>query len=229
MKGKTFDQATSCSSENSALIQEEIYPAFIKAMEKQGGYLCSKEDKEKLEKAMWPDGHTLNRNIVAQSAAKIAKEAGIALPEGKTFIMALESGIGEGYPLSGEKLSVVLTLYTWKTFDEALEKVNKITTFSGAGHSCGIHTTNKERVLKLSEKVNVSRVMVNQPQSLANSGAWTNGMPVTLTLGCGSWGGNISTENISWKHLLNTTWVAFPIKSRQIPDEELFSEEIRKA
>lgn len=226
-RGKTFDQATSCSSENSVLVQEGIVDEFIKEMEAVGGYVCSDKEKELLVGAMWPDGHTLNRNIVAQSAAKIAKEAGIDLPKGKTFIIAKESGIGEGYPLSGEKLSVVLTLYTWKNFDEAVEMVNRITHFSGSGHSCGIHTTNRERVITLSEKVNVSRVMVNQPQSLANSGAWTNGMPTTLTLGCGTWGGNISSENITWRHLLNTTWVAFPIESKQIPDDELFSEEIR--
>lgn len=227
-RSKTFDQATSCSSENSAVIQSGVYGEFVAAMEKEGGYLCSAEEKARLQQAMWPDGKTLNRDVVAQSAAKIAQVAKIALPVGKTFLMVEESGIGEGFPFSGEKLSVVITLYRWESFDEAVELVNRITTHSGAGHSCGIHTSDRERALKLAAKVRVSRVMVNQPQSLSNSGAWTNGMPVTLTLGCGTWGGNIASENITWKHLLNTTWVSFPLANKQPSDEVLFSEAVRK-
>ncbi|MBN2858952.1 MAG: aldehyde dehydrogenase family protein [Sphaerochaetaceae bacterium] len=227
MRGKTFDQATSCSSENSVLVEKSVYNAFLEAMRVQGGYLCTSEQKDVLEKAMWPDGHTLNRNIIAQKAQVIAHEAGFSVDDGVSFLMVEESGIGEGYPYSAEKLSVVLTVYTWSDFDEAVDMVNRITAYNGTGHSCGIHSSDRDKVLRLSESVNVSRVMVNQPQSLANSGAWTNGMPITLTLGCGSWGGNISSENISWKHLLNTTWVAWPIESRQIPDEQLFSAEAR--
>ena len=136
--------------------------------------------------------------------------------------------MGEGYLFSGEKLSVVMTLYKWSDFDQAVQMVNDITAYSGAGHSCGIHTSKRERIVQLAERVKVSRVMVNQPHCLANSGAWTNGMPTTLTLGCGSWGGNISSENITWKHLINTTWVSSPIANRQPSDEELFDEYVRK-
>ncbi|MBN2860193.1 MAG: aldehyde dehydrogenase family protein [Sphaerochaetaceae bacterium] len=229
MRGKTFDQATSCSSENSVLVQDTIYDEFLAAMGAQGGYVCTPEQKDLLEKAMWPDGHSLNRNIIAQPASVIAREAGFSIPEEVSFIMVQESGIGEGFPFSAEKLSVVLTVYRWSEFDSAVDMVNSITSYNGTGHSCGIHSSDREKVLKLSEQVNVSRVMVNQPQSLANSGAWTNGMPITLTLGCGSWGGNISSENITWKHLLNTTWVAFPIDSRQVPDEQLFSDRVRNS
>ena len=227
-RSKTFDQATSCSSENSALVAERVYDEFIAAMEAEGGYLASEAEKQRLSQAMWPDGHTLNREVVAQPAQKIAEVAGIDLPAGKSFLMVEESGIGAAYPFSGEKLSVVLTVYRWKEFGEAVKMVNEITNYSGAGHSCGIHSSSRERVVALAERVHVSRVMVNQPQSLANSGAWTNGMPITLTLGCGSWGGNISSENITWKHLLNTTWISYPIASRQEDDEQLFSEEVRK-
>ena len=226
-RSKTFDQATSCSSENGAIVEAKIYGKFIEAMEKEGGYLVTAEQKVKLQNAMWPNGHVLNREVVAQSAQKIAKVAGISLPEGKKFFMVEETGVGADYPFSGEKLSVVITLYKWDKFEEAIDLVNRITGYSGAGHSCGIHTTNRERALELAKSVRVSRVMVNQPQSLSNSGAWTNGMPVTLTLGCGTWGGNISSENITWKHLINKTWVSFPIESKQPKDEELFSKEVR--
>jgi len=228
-RSKTFDQATSCSAENACLIQEEIYEDMLRALEAEGGYRCSAEEKAKLQNAMWPDGKALNRAIVAQPAATIASIAGIDIPEGTCFFFVEETGIGADFPFSGEKLSVVTTIYKWSNFDQAVKMVNDITTYSGAGHSCGIHTTKKERILQLAEQVKVSRVMVNQPQCLANSGAWTNAMPVTLTLGCGSWGGNISSENITWKHLMNTTWVSSPIANRQPSDEELFSESVRKA
>jgi sulfoacetaldehyde dehydrogenase len=227
MKSKTFDQATSCSSENSAVVNTGVYGEFLDAMQKAGGYLCSSREKEQLQGAMWPDGHTLNRDIVAQNAKKIADAAGIDLPAGKSFLMVEETGIGQQYPFSGEKLSVVLTVYRYDEFEQAIEMVNRITAFSGTGHSCGIHSGDRDRVLELAKRVKVSRVMVNQPQSLSNSGSWTNGMPITLTLGCGSWGGNISSENITWKHLLNTTWVSYPIANKQEEDEKLFSEMTR--
>jgi sulfoacetaldehyde dehydrogenase len=225
MRSKTFDNATSCSTENSCLIQENIYDKLIAEMEAVGGYLVPSGEKVKLQSAMWVDGH-LNRDIVAQPASTIAGLAGIDLPEDKTFFMVEETGIGEGFPFSEEKLSVVTTLYKWTDFDDAVQMVNDITSWSGPGHSCGIHTEIRERVLKLAEKVKISRIMINQPQCLANSGAWTNGMPMTMTLGCGTWGGNSTSENITWKHLLNTTWVSFPIAANQPTDEELFGADV---
>ncbi len=225
-RSKTFDQATSCSAENACLVQEEVYAPFRVELQKAGAHLVRAEEKIRLEKAMWVDGR-LNKDLVAQRAETIASLAGIPLAEGETFFVVEEEGIGPGFPFSGEKLSVVMALYSWKSFGQAIEMVNAITAYAGAGHSCGIHTEHKDRVLDLAQRVRVSRVMVNQPQCLANSGAWTNGMPVTLTLGCGTWGGNISSENITWKHLINTTWVSSPIPNRQLPDEELFSREVR--
>ena len=132
-------------------------------------------DIKKLQATMWdPEKGILNRDIVAQPAEKIAKLAGISMPKGKTFIMIPETSVGKGYPFSGEKLSVTATIYKWKTFDDAIDLVNRITTFSGPGHSCGIHTFNEMRIRELSHKVKVSRIMIRQPQCLANSGAWTN-------------------------------------------------------
>ncbi len=221
MRSKTFDYATSCSTENSIAIQEDVYEQLVKELEAVGGYLIDSEEKKKLQAAMWTE-KGLNRDIVAQPAEKIAGLAGIDLPKGKTFIMIEETGVGRDYPFSGEKLSVTATLYKWKTFEEAIDLVNRITTFSGPGHSCSIHTFNEMRVKQLSQQVQVSRIMVRQPQCLANSGAWTNGMPMSMTLGCGSWGGNSTTSNVTWEHLLNYTWVSYPIPSTQPTDEELF-------
>lgn len=223
MRSKTFDYATSCSTENSLVIQAEVYDRMISELTAAGGYLLSDEEKGKLRAVMWdPVKHVLTRGVAGQSASAIAKLAGIDLPGGKTFLLIPETGVGREFPFSGEKLSVTAAVYRWKTFDDAVALVNRITAYSGAGHSCGIHTTSDARVRELALKVNVSRIMVCQPQCLANSGAWTNGMPMTLTLGCGTWGGNISSSNITWEHMLNYTWVSCPIPSTQPTDDELF-------
>ena len=116
MRSKTFDHATSCSTENSLAIQEGIYDKMIKELEAVGGYLCNAEEKAKLQKGMWDEKGALNREIVAQSAEKIAKVAGINLPKGKSFLMVEETGIGKGFPFSAEKLSVTMTLYKYKEF-----------------------------------------------------------------------------------------------------------------
>ncbi len=220
-RSKIFDHATSCSTENCVLIQEDLYDDMIKALEAEGGYLAAGDEKKALQAVMWENG-VLSRNIVAQPAQKIGKLAKLKMGEDKCFIMVPETGVGKEHPFSGEKLSPVTTLYKYKTFDDAVQLVNDITDYSGAGHSCGIHTFDKRKVKELGRRVKVARIMVNQPQCLANSGAWTNGMPMSMTLGCGTWGGNIASENITWKNLLNYTWVSFEIESTMPSDEDLF-------
>jgi len=222
MRSKIFDYATSCSTENSVVIKEDVYREMLKELQASGGYLVPPDEKPKLQAALWDEKGVLSRDIVARSPEHIAKLAGINLPAGKTFFMVEETGVGKGYPFSAEKLSVVTTLYKWKEFSEAINLVNRITAFSGPGHSCGIHTVLESRIMELSHKVKISRIMIRQPQCLANSGAWTNGMPMSMTLGCGSWGGNSTTSNVTWEHLLNYTWVSYPIPSTQPSDEELF-------
>ncbi len=220
---KTFDFATSCSAENSLVIVESVYDALVANLQAEGGHLATAEEKTKLQGAMWEDGH-LSRHIVAQPANKIADFAGVTISEEEVFFMVEEDGVGEDHPFSGEKMSVVVTLYKVKDFDAAVAKVNEITGYQGAGHSCGIHTTDQSRVETLGNKVKVSRIMVRQPQCYANSGNWDNGMPFTLTLGCGTWGGNVSSENITWKQFINVTWVSEPIEEVIPSDEELFGD-----
>lgn len=220
---KTFDFATSCSAENSLIIQEGVYAGLIEALKAEGGYLATAEEKEKLQKAMWVDGH-LSPKIIAQSALTIAKEAGIEIPEDRKFIMVEETGIGADHPFSGEKLSVVVALFKYGKFEEAVNKVNEITKYQGMGHSCGIHSFNEDHIMELAMKTKVSRMNVRQGQALANTGNWFNGMPFTTSLGCGSWGGNIVSENITWKHMINTTWVSRPFPPVKPTDEELFGD-----
>ena len=218
-KGKTFDNATSCSSENSVILLDGIYDAMVEELKKVGGYFCSPEERAALKKAMWPDGVHLNKEIVAQPVEKIAGLANLTIPEGTKFLMAEGEAISNDDPFCKEKLSVVLTVWRAGSFDEAVEMIKGITKLNGSGHSCGIHTKDEDHIVELGKRVKVSRVMVNQPQAYGNSGNYDNGMPFTLTLGCGSWGGNITTENIYWKHYMNVTWVSKPIEP-VIPDEE---------
>ncbi len=216
--GKTFDNATSCSSENSAVIQEGIFDEMLRNFQALGGYLCSPAEKARLRQVMWPDGAHLSREIAGQPAAKIAALANLPVPPDVRFIMVLGEAVGAADLFSGEKLSVVLTLWKYKTFDEAVRLVSGITRYSGYGHSCSIHSTDEAHILELGSKARVSRMMVRQVQCYANSGNYDNGMPFSLTLGCGTWGGNIVSENVHWKHFLNTTWVSYPIPP-VVPDE----------
>ncbi len=224
MRSKTFDFATSCSTENNCIVNEDCYDEFIAACERAGGFLVKNgsEEKAKLKEAIWPDGHTLSRHIVAQSPEVISEVSGVKFPEGTKFVMVEEDGIGADHQFSGEKLSVITTLHKYTDFANALETLDAILDYQGAGHSCGIHTKHDFRVLEIADKAKASRIMVNQPQCLANSGAWTNGMPMSMTLGCGTWGNNSVSHNVTWKDLINVAWVSMPIPSTQPTDEELF-------
>ena len=222
MLSKTFDYATSCSSDNSIVVVESVYDELLSNLQLEGGYLASGEEKVKVKDALWVDGH-LNRDIIAQPASKIAEIAGINIGDDKKFIMVEENGVGKDYPFSGEKMSVVLAVYKVKNFDEAIDKVNEITGYQGMGHSCGLHTTSDENIKKIGLKTNVSRIMIRQPQCYGNTGNWDNSMPFTMTLGCGSSGGNITSENITWKHMINVTWVSIQIEAKVPTDEELFA------
>ena len=226
--GKTFDNATSCSAENNLIIHETVYDGLVAGLKSHGGYMVTGEDRAKLKAAMWPDGAHLSGKIVAKSVKVIAAEAGITVPEGTTFLMVMGEKIGPEDMFSAEKLSPVVTLWKYTDFSKAVQMVIDITGFSGYGHSCGIHSTNQDHIMELALKAKVSRMMVRQPQSYGNSGDWVNGMPFTMTLGCGTWGGNITTENVCWKHFMNVTWVAFPIPP-VIPDpEEMFAPHFKK-
>ncbi len=222
-RSKTFDFATSCSAENSLVIQEGVYDDMIEALKAEGGYLLNAEEKALMQSKMWDDG-VLAREVIAQPATKIAQFIGLDIPSDRSFLMVEESNVGKDYPFSGEKLSVTVTLFKYKEFQDAIDRVNEITEFQGKGHSCGIHSTNDDRIIEYALKTKTSRLMVRQPQALSNSGSWTNGMPTTLSLGCGTWGGNISSDNITFEKLLNITWVSYPIPANQPSDEELFGD-----
>ena len=226
---KTLDLAASCSSDNSVLVFESVYDELVHKLETEGGYVVNEEEKQKLQNTIWHDGH-LNTAIVAQPAYKIAGMAGIELAEGKQFFIVPETGAGPDPPFSGEKLSVVMALYKVKDIDDAIRTTNAIQAYQGQGHSCGIYSYNDDNIMSFAHATKTSRVMVNQPQSASNSGNLWNGMRQTFSLGCGSWGGNATNNNITWRDLINETWVSKPLaETKVIPDDaELFGDVMAK-
>lgn len=219
VKSKKFDNSTSCSTENNIVVLEDCYDEFVKEMAAHGAVLFREgsEEKAKLQKTMWPntpEDHVLNRAIVAQSAEQIAALAGLDVPTGTKLLMAEEfGGSGTRYPFTGEKLSPVSGVMKARDLDEAIEKVMGCLHYMGNGHSCGIHTNDKSDVDKLAAVVTVTKLVVNQPQCLTNSGGWDCGYPVSMTLGCATWGGNSISHNVTFRDLMNFTYV-----SRQIPN-----------
>ncbi|MGE0876787.1 MAG: aldehyde dehydrogenase family protein [Burkholderiales bacterium] len=216
---KTFDNATSCSSENAVVILAPVYDAMLAELARQGGVMLDAADKAKLEALMFPDGR-LGPAATAQSAARIAKLAGIE--RSGSFLMVAETGAGPGYPFSGEKLSPVLTVYKVADFDEAFLLTSRIYDYQGKGHSVSIHTRNDAQVLRLGLEMEVARVIVNQAHCIATGGSFDNGLPFSLSMGCGTWGGNSFSDNMHWRHFLNITRIARVIPEKVPTEAEIF-------
>jgi sulfoacetaldehyde dehydrogenase len=226
---KTLDLAASCSADNSVLLVEPIYDEMLAKLKAQGGHVLNEEEKARLQKVLWIDG-VLNAKIVAQPPEAIAGMAGFEIPEGTKFFIVPETGAGPDFPFSGEKLTVTMALYKVKDIDEAIAKTNEIQAYQGQGHSCGIYSRSDANIMKLAEATRTSRVMVNQPQAASNSGNLWNGMRQTFSLGCGSWGGNATNNNITWRDLINETWVSKPLATPKVlpSDEALFGDVMKK-
>lgn len=211
---KTFDNATSCSSENSIVVLEAVYDAFAVEMAKNGGALISGETK--VTGKLWVKGH-LNPQVIARDADKMIEALGLTgeVPADTEYLAVETTGIGPDHPLSGEKLSRVLTVYRARDFADAVEITRRIQLHQGLGHSVGIHTNDQSRPEQLARAIPTSRIIVNQAHTFATGGAFNNGMPFSLSMGCGSWGGNSIDTNVHWRHFMQTTKVV-----REIPENE---------
>jgi len=221
---KTNDNGSGCSADGNLLVDSRIYDALLTQLQTEGGYLVNDDEKQRLQAAYWDaEGHR-TADTIARDAAVIAKKAEIALPEGKTFFIVPERLIGRAHPFSTEKLGVVLSIFKYHGFDMALDMVRQIFETGGKGHSCGIYSFDDDHIQQLAFAAPVSRIMVRQVQSASNAGTFTNGMPMTSSMGCGIWGGNITNENISLKHYMNVTWVSRPIPEDRPSERELFGE-----
>ena len=221
---KTNDHGSGCSADGNVLVDAAIYDAFLKQLQAEGGYLVTGAEKAALEAAYWDaDGHRTPETI-ARAASVVAERAGFTIPDDKTFLIVEEQHIGKQHRFSTEKLGTVLAVFKYDGFDQALDKVRQIFETGGKGHSCGIYSYNDDHIHRLALVAPVSRMMVRQVQSASNAGTFTNGMPMTSSMGCGVWGGNITNENISLKHYMNVTWVSRPIAEDRPSEQELFGE-----
>ena len=224
MTSKTFDNATSCSSENSIIVHEKVYDSMISLLVEEGGSLLNGDEKLKLQGTMWNDRGVINRDVIAKRAAEIAKLSGLS---GKhldsKFLMVEEQYIGSSYPFSMEKLSPVLTVYKAKDFDHAVNIAKDILNNQGKGHSCSIHSQNEDNIFKLGQELPVCRIIVNQAHCFATGGNFDNGLPFSLSMGCGTWGNNVTDENLNYKHYLNTTKIVKTIKNNEPSEKDIFS------
>lgn len=227
MLSKTGDLAAGCSCDNSLVIFENVYDQAIEALKEEGGYLCTPEEHDKIQSAIfpnWPKDHIINRDIVAKPIDLIAKLAGITVPEGTKFILVEETGSGAEYPMSGEKMCLVIAVYRCKDIDDAIARVNANHAYSGAGHSCGIYSTNEDNIIKYALQTKTVRVNNNLPNSVVNTGNWMAGYPFSPSVGCGTWGGTTCSKNVTIEYYMNTTWLATGIDRKAPTDEELFAD-----
>ena len=226
---KTFDNATSCSSENSAVILAPVYGAMLAELERQGGVMLEAGEKARLQKLMFPDGK-LAPAATAQSAPRIAELAGLGREAVRKarILMVEETGAGPAHPFSGEKLSPVLAVYRAEDFDDAFRLTSAIYDYQGKGHSVSIHTQDDAQVLRLALELPVARVIVNQAHAIATGGSFDNGLAFSLSMGCGTWGKNSFSDNMHWRHFLNITRIARIIPERVPAEDEIFGAYLAK-
>lgn len=218
---KIFDNSTSCSSENSLVILDDIYDDALAALQRAGGYLADASEKQKIVDTLWVNGK-LNRHVIAKDADVFADVAGLGEEAGKSkYFMVEDDDIAAGQ-LSDEKLALVLTIYRAKDFDDAKAKVAEILEIKGKGHSCGIHTKDLEHARVLAEDLDVVRVLVNQAHTFGNGGGFNNGLNFTLSMGCGTWAGNSISDNLNYSHFINITHLVTTIPEDKPSEEELF-------
>lgn len=222
---KIFDNATSCSSENAIVVVDAVYDAFTAALAKVGGTSLPTHWEADVVAKLWPDGK-LNRRVLARDIDVLIDELELqSITDSKTrFIAVPTRGIGKDHPLSGEKLSLIAALYRADDFSHAKQLATNILEFQGAGHSVGIHTADPQRAVKAGHELPVCRVIVNQAHCFATGGAFNNGLPFSLSMGCGSWGGNSIDENLHWKHFMNTTRVVVEIETDEPTVDDIFKD-----
>ncbi len=226
---KTFDNATSCSSENSVIIVDDVYDKMMEEFSKINGALLNADEKQQLQHSMWQDGH-LNRHILAKPVNEVCAAAGLQRKElvNSDFLMVTETETGKGAPFSGEKMSLVLTVYRANNFEEAKNLANNILNYQGKGHSLGIHTTTDDRPRILGHETTVCRIIVNQAHCFATGGSFDNALPFSLSMGCGTWGGNITDQNVHYRQYMNITRVVKTIRPREVTVEDIFADYKRK-
>lgn len=209
---KTFDNATSCSSENVLIVVDAVHDAFLDALHAVGGRVLDAAQSRSLKNALFGSGH-LNRDMIAKDIDAFLAVAGVEIRDADAarFVVLPSTGVGPDFPESGEKLSLCVALYRADDFADALGIARTVLDYQGAGHSIGIHTNDDSRAVRLAQTMPTCRVIVNQAHCFATGGSFENGSPFSLSMGCGSWGGNSIDTNLNYRHFINTTRVVRPI------------------
>ena len=209
---KTFDNGVVCASEQSIIVMDSIYDKVRREILERGGYILNKQEKDKLRKTILTESGALNSEIVGQSAYNIGKLAGINVPETSKVLIGEVESVELEEAFAHEKLSPILAMYKVSSFDEALEKASRLIELGGFGHTSILYTDqikSKDRIAKFGETMKTARTLINMPASQGAIGDIYNfKLAPSLTLGCGSWGGNSISENVGPKHLLNIKTVA---------------------
>ena len=220
---KTFDNATSCSSENSVIAIEEVYDETVKFLSDEGGLLLNKDEADRLIDIHWKNGK-MTTDLLAQDIDVIIDRVGLRqrANENTKFLILPTNKAGPSEVVCGEKMSCFLTLYKVKKFSEAIDLAIKIQEYQGAGHSLGIHTQNEDRAHEIAMSAKTCRVIVNQSHCFATGGFFNNGLPFSLSMGCGSWGGNSIDGNLNWEHFVNKVRVVQTIVENKPNLEEIF-------
>jgi len=212
MTGKTFDNGVLCSSENSIIVDEAIAEDVKRELVAQGGHFLSKSEMEAVGKLLVTPQRLPNPALVGKSAMYIAERCGVTVPAGTRVLLAELQGVGRDYPLSIEKLCPVLSFYVVKDWREGCERCKQILRYGGMGHTMSIHSKDERVILEFGLKKPAFRIVVNTPTTHGSIGL-TTGLDPAMTLGCGGYGGNITSDNISPKHLLNIKRLAYELSS----------------
>jgi sulfoacetaldehyde dehydrogenase len=223
-QSKCFDNATSCSSENAVIVLEAAYDDFLQAIARAGGMVLDSVQTEHLVKTHWHNGH-LNRNMLAKDIDAVLETLGLSglAPKGTKFLVAPSKDIGPDAPISGEKMALFFALYRARDFAAAKDMAREIHAYQGRGHSLGLHSNNDTRARELAMDMQTCRVIVNQAHCFATGGSFGNGLPFSLSMGCGSWGGNSIDDNLNWTHFVNHVRIARPIPPLEPSVDEIFA------
>lgn len=219
---KCFDNATSCSSENSAIILDAVYDKAIAALQAAGAWRCSPDEREKVRDTLWQNG-ALNRAVIAKDADVLAGV--FELPEAAhkaAFFLVEEDAIGGKHSFADEKLSLVLTVYRARDWADAKRIAHDVLAVCGHGHSVGLHTADQDHASDLAHSADVVRVLINQPHTFGNGGSFENALPFTLSMGCGTWAGNAIDENLNWRNFINVTHLVTTVAEDKPEEAKLF-------
>lgn len=225
LTGTCFDNGTICASEQAVVADAPIANQVREEFTKQGGHFLNKDEAEKVGAVLITPQRTLNAKIVGKSAEYIANLAGISVPSGTRCLIADCGGVGRDYPWSFEKLSPTLAFFVVDGIEQGAQKCLEILQFGGMGHTAGMHTQSREAAIKYGEQMPASRVIINSPTTHGAIGFSTDLSP-SMTLGCGSWGGNVTSDNVSPIHLMDIKRVAFETKPVQSAESNVQSQMI---